>query len=178
MYSANSALHYLFAGRFQQCKEPICLALNQENPNCCSLSEEELQPCILFIFPFPWETKDGQHTESSPKPLLPLVWSVGCLLPPAKNIWRRKEVFQHPEPTERSGFSLTQQIWKRQTQFSPEATTVVPYHWGGCCLLPWISTFSYQDKHLEIFFFTVEHLEVSQKENHLYSWILCVLTTK
>lgn len=32
MCSANGALRYLFEGRFQQCKEPICLVLNQENP--------------------------------------------------------------------------------------------------------------------------------------------------
>lgn len=32
MCSVNHAPCYLFEGRFQQCKEPICLALSQENP--------------------------------------------------------------------------------------------------------------------------------------------------
>jgi len=63
-------------------------------PNCCSSSEEVFQPHILFIFSFPWEMKDWQYAESSLEPLLLLVWSVSCLLPPAKNIGHREEVFE------------------------------------------------------------------------------------
>lgn len=48
---------------------------------------------------------------------------------------------------------------------------VVLHHWGVCYLLPRISAFNNQDKHLEIFFLTVSNLEVSNKETPTYTWI-------
>lgn len=38
-----------------------------------------------------------------------------------------------------------------------------------CYLLPCISAYNYQDKHIEVFFFRVDNLEVSEKENHIDS---------
>lgn len=54
----------------------------------------------------------------------------------------------------------------RQNPFPSEVTTVVPYHQASCYLIPCVSEFNNRNKHLEVFFFTVNNLEVSQQENH------------
>lgn len=169
MYSANSALHYLFEGRFQQCKELICLALNQENTQLLLFIRGGVSaPCPVHL---PISLGNKRWAEYRELSWTTPASGVVCRLPPS-SIWHRKEeVFQQLEPNgRRTGFSLKQQSGNR-INFHQELPQQFHITGGVHYLLPWISAFNYQDKHLEIFFFSVDNLEVSQKENYIYGWI-------
>lgn len=68
----------------------------------------------------------------------------------------------------------------RQNPFPSGVTTVVLYHWGGCYLIPSISAFNNRDKHLEVFFFTVNNAVKSHNRkttarlnsNYKFLWVL------
>lgn len=173
MYSANSTLHYLFEIGFQQCKKPICLALNQENPQLMLF----IRGGVSAPHPVHLPISLGNERQAVYRELSwttpTLLWSVGCLLSPARNIQHSKEdssFFSSLSQTE-GGVDLTwhSKVETGRTNFHREWPQRSHIIGGFCYLLPWISAFNYQDKHLEIFFFTVDNLEASQKENHISS---------